>query len=48
MKYKKSDAKEYAREHMVGVWAASLTPFDASLKLDEKAYRDNLNHWINT
>lgn len=48
MKYKKSDAKEYAREHMVGVWAASLTPFDRSLKLDEKAYRDNLNHWINT
>jgi len=48
MKYKKSEAKEYAREHMVGVWAASLTPFDTSLKLDEKAYRDNLNHWINT
>lgn len=47
MKYKKSEAKEYAREHMVGVWAASLTPFDTSLKLDEKAYRDNLNHWIN-
>ncbi len=47
MKYKKSEAKEYAREHMVGVWAANLTPFDASLKLDEKAYRDNLNHWIN-
>jgi 4-hydroxy-tetrahydrodipicolinate synthase len=48
MKYKKSEAKEYAREHMVGVWAANLTPFDASLKLDEKAYRENLGHWINT
>jgi len=48
MKYKKSEAKEYAREHMVGVWAANLTPFDASLQLDEKAYRANLNHWINT
>jgi len=48
MKYKKSEAKEYAREHMVGVWAANLTPFDASLKLDEKAYRENLDHWINT
>ena len=47
MKYKKAEAKEYAREHMVGVWAANLTPFDASLKLDEKAYRENLNHWIN-
>ena len=48
MKYKKSEAKEYAREHMVGVWAANLTPFDANLKLDEKAYRENLNVWINT
>jgi 4-hydroxy-tetrahydrodipicolinate synthase len=33
---------------MVGVWAANLTPFDDALKLDEKAYRENLNHWINT
>jgi 4-hydroxy-tetrahydrodipicolinate synthase len=48
MKYKKSEAKEYAREHMVGVWAANLTPFDSNLKLDEKAYRENLNVWINT
>jgi len=48
MKYKKSEAKEYAREHMVGVWAANLTPFDDALKLDEKAYRENLDHWINT
>ena len=48
MKYKKSEAKEYAREHMLGVWAANLTPFDDALKLDEKAYRENLNHWINT
>ncbi|CAN1542663.1 DapA Dihydrodipicolinate synthase/N-acetylneuraminate lyase [Burkholderiaceae bacterium] len=47
MKYKKSEAKEYAREHMVGVWAANLTPFNDALQLDEKAYRDNLNHWIN-
>lgn len=48
MKYSKSEAKEYAREHMVGVWAANLTPFDSLLKLDEKAYRENLKHWINT
>ena len=47
MKYKKSEAKEYAREHMVGVWAANLSPFNDALELDEKAYRDNLNHWIN-
>jgi 4-hydroxy-tetrahydrodipicolinate synthase len=48
MKYKKSEAKEYARQHMVGVWAANLTPFNASLQLDEAAYRDNLRHWVNT
>jgi 4-hydroxy-tetrahydrodipicolinate synthase len=47
MKYKKSEAKEYAREHMVGVWAANLTPFNDALQLDEKAYRDNLKHWVN-
>jgi 4-hydroxy-tetrahydrodipicolinate synthase len=46
MDYKKSEAKEYAREHFVGVWAAALTPFDASLKVDEKALRANYDHWI--
>ena len=48
MKYKKSEAKEYARENMRGIWAANLTPFDAHLKLDEKAYLENLDHWVNT
>ncbi|MES2977378.1 MAG: dihydrodipicolinate synthase family protein [Pseudomonadota bacterium] len=47
MDYKKSEAKEYAREHFVGVWAANLTPFDASLRIDEEALRENLDHWIN-
>jgi 4-hydroxy-tetrahydrodipicolinate synthase len=47
MKYKKSEAKEYAREHMVGVWAANLTPFNDALQLDEHAYRENLKHWVN-
>jgi hypothetical protein len=28
MNYKKSEAKEHAREHLTGVWAANLTPFD--------------------
>ena len=46
MKYQKSEAKEHAREHLVGVWAANLTPFDAQGQLDEAAYRDNLRHWI--
>lgn len=48
MKYKKHEAKEYAREHMVGVWAANLTPFDDALRLDEQAYRANLRHWVET
>jgi 4-hydroxy-tetrahydrodipicolinate synthase len=47
MKYKKSEAKEYAREHMVGVWAANLTPFTQSLQFDEQAYKENLYHWVN-
>ena len=46
MDYKKSEAKEYAREHLMGVWAANLTPFDDALCIDEKAYRENLDHWI--
>lgn len=47
LKYRKSEAKDYARENMLGIWAANLTPFDAQLRLDEAAYYDNLNHWIN-
>jgi 4-hydroxy-tetrahydrodipicolinate synthase len=47
MKYKKSEAKEYARQHMVGVWAANLTPFNEALQFDEQAYRENLHHWVN-
>lgn len=46
MDYKKSEAKEYAREHFVGVWAANLTPFDEALRIDEKALGENLDHWI--
>jgi 4-hydroxy-tetrahydrodipicolinate synthase len=48
LKYRKSDAKAYAKENFRGVWAANLTPFDASLRLDEAAYRSNLKHWIET
>jgi 4-hydroxy-tetrahydrodipicolinate synthase len=46
MKYRKSEAKEYAKQHFKGIWAANLTPFDANLKLDEPAYRANLRHWL--
>ena len=48
MKYKKAEAKDYARENFRGVWAATLTPFDEKLAMDEAAYRRNLRHWAQT
>ncbi len=45
MKYDKSDAKHYARQHMKGIWAAALTPFTAEQALDEAGFRRNLVHW---
>lgn len=49
MKYSKRDAKAYAREHMKGIWAAALNPFSpGDLSLDEKGFRKNLRHWIDT
>jgi 4-hydroxy-tetrahydrodipicolinate synthase len=46
MDYQKADAKAYAKQNFVGLWAANLTPFDAALRVDEQAYRENLQHWI--
>ncbi|HEY1980546.1 MAG TPA: dihydrodipicolinate synthase family protein [Xanthobacteraceae bacterium] len=46
MKYRKADAKAYAREHMRGIWAAAMTPFAADLSMDEAGYRRNMRHWI--
>jgi 4-hydroxy-tetrahydrodipicolinate synthase len=49
MKYSKRDAKAYAREHMKGIWAAALNPFSpGDMSLDEKGFRKNLRHWIDT
>lgn len=45
MRYRKHDAKAYAREHLKGVWAATLTPFTADLRLDEGGWRRNVDHW---
>jgi 4-hydroxy-tetrahydrodipicolinate synthase len=45
VKYRKNDAKAYAREHLRGIWAATLTPFTPSLALDEAGWRRNLRHW---
>lgn len=46
MKYRKSEAKEYARQRMRGLWGASLTPFTPDLALDEQGLRSNFRHWI--
>ena len=48
MKYAKVDAKAYAREHFRGVWAATATPFNDDLSLNEAGFRSNLKHWIQT
>jgi 4-hydroxy-tetrahydrodipicolinate synthase len=45
MKYSKLDAKEYAREHMRGIWAAALNPFRPDFSLDEEGLRSNIRHW---
>ena len=45
MRYRKRDAKAYARQHLKGVWAATLTPFTPDLRVDEDGWRRNLRHW---
>jgi 4-hydroxy-tetrahydrodipicolinate synthase len=46
MKYKKSEAKDWARENMKGIWAAALTPFRSDdLAIDEPGFRANIRHW---
>lgn len=45
MNYRRDEAKEYARQHLRGVWAATLTPFTADLELDEAGWRANVRHW---
>ena len=46
MKYRRSDAKDHAREHMKGIWAAALMPYSEDLSIDEKGFRKNLRHWV--
>ncbi len=46
MTYKKADAKDHAREHMRGIWAAALNPMTEDFAIDEAGLRANLNHWI--
>lgn len=46
MKYSKLDAKDYAREHMRGIWAAALNPFNDDFSVNEAGLRSNIRHWI--
>ena len=46
MKYSKLDAKDYAREHMRGIWAAALNPFCPDGTFDETGLRSNIRHWV--
>ncbi len=46
MKYNKADAKAYAREHMKGIWAAALNPFNPDFSLNEAGLRQNIRHWV--
>jgi 4-hydroxy-tetrahydrodipicolinate synthase len=46
VKYRRADAKDHAREHLKGIWAAALQPFDADGAIDEAGFRSNLRHWI--
>ena len=41
MEYKKSEAKDFSRENMRGIWAAALNPFTENLQIDEIGFRKN-------
>jgi 4-hydroxy-tetrahydrodipicolinate synthase len=46
MKYRKNEAKEYAKTVLKGVWTALPTNFTADHRLDEAAIAANLEHCI--
>ncbi|RLJ59512.1 4-hydroxy-tetrahydrodipicolinate synthase [Litoreibacter meonggei] len=46
MNYSKLDAKDYAREHMRGIWAAALNPFHEDRSFNEDGLRSNIRHWV--
>lgn len=46
MKYSKLDAKDHAREHMRGIWAAALNPFHEGGAFNEGGLRQNIRHWV--
>src|SRR5262245_65516644 len=46
MKYRKNEAKEYAKKVLHGVWTALPTSFTRDDKLDEAGIAANLEHCI--
>jgi len=46
MKYRRSEAKDHARSHLKGIWAAALMPFTENRSIDEPGLRRNLRHWV--
>ena len=46
MNYKKTEAKDYAREKMKGIWAAALNPMRPDFSIDEEGLKGNFDHWI--
>jgi 4-hydroxy-tetrahydrodipicolinate synthase len=46
MRHSRLDAKDHAREHMRGIWAAALMPFRADLSMEAEGFKANLRHWV--
>ena len=46
MKYRRDEAKAFARANMKGIWAAALQPFEEDLSIDEAGMRSNIRHWV--
>ena len=46
VKYRRDEAKAYARANMSGIWAAALQPFRPDLSIDEAGMRSNIRHWV--
>jgi len=44
MHYKRSEAKAWAREKLVGQWTTMITPFTSEDELDEKGLAANVEH----
>jgi 4-hydroxy-tetrahydrodipicolinate synthase len=46
MTYSRHEAKDHARVHLKGIWAAALMPFNEDLSMNEAGLRRNLRHWV--